>query len=144
MRFGMDFRRKYRRRCAIPTTSMGDIAFLLLIFFMVTAIFHREAGLAVDLPRAASGEPLGRQPVVSVFIDRQGRIVIDGRLVRSAQVAAVIEPRIRRDPSVIIALQADQATPYGVVSDVLEELKSVNALRVSFGNRPAPAPVRRR
>ena len=39
----------------IPTSSMGDIAFLLLIFFMVTTIFREESGLPVELPRAEAG-----------------------------------------------------------------------------------------
>ena len=48
----MDFGRSTNKGTFIPTSSMGDIAFLLLIFFMVTTIFREETGLPVELPRA--------------------------------------------------------------------------------------------
>ena len=57
----MNFGRSTGSGTFIPTSSMGDIAFLLLIFFMVTTIFREESGLPVELPRAEAGEePAGR------------------------------------------------------------------------------------
>ncbi len=143
MAIGMNFRRKQERGSSIPTASTGDIAFLLLIFFMVTTIFRKETGLPVDLPRAEAGEKVKQEQVLNVFINRKGLISIDDRLIRVTDVSKVIGQRISGDPTLVIAFKADTATPYQDVSDVMEELKAVNALRVSFNNKPESSPGRK-
>ena len=132
----LDFQRKHPRRAAIPTTCMGDIAFLLLIFFMVSSVFVKERGLVVDLPRAEGGEAVRPEGVASVYIDRSGRISIDDRLVAPREVSALIGRKLAADPGLVVALKADRRTPCGVVSGVMEELKAVNALRVLFSAAP--------
>ena len=55
----LDFDRTPARNRASRPSSMGDIVFLLLIFFMVTTVFRKETGLPVELPRAEAGEEAG-------------------------------------------------------------------------------------
>ncbi len=130
----MDFNRNTKKETFIPTSSMGDIAFLLLIFFMVTTIFREENGLPVELPRAEAGEEVNRELVSNIYINRQGQISIDDRLVQVKFVSDLIGQKIQDNPQLVVAFKTDTYTDYGVVSDVMEELKEVNAVRVFFNN----------
>jgi biopolymer transport protein ExbD len=125
----MDFGRNTKKDTFIPTSSMGDIAFLLLIFFMVTTIFREETGLPVELPRAVN-----RELVSNIYVNRVGQISIDDRLVQVKHVRDIIGTKISDNPQLIVAFKTDNYTDYGVVSDVMEELKEVNAVRVFFNN----------
>jgi biopolymer transport protein ExbD len=130
----MDFGRSTSKGTFIPTSSMGDIAFLLLIFFMVTTIFREESGLPVELPRAEAGEEVNRELVSNIYINRAGQISIDDRLVQVKHITDIIGTKISDNPQLIVAFKTDTYTDYGVVSDVMEELKEVNAVRVFFNN----------
>ncbi|MHB8078699.1 MAG: ExbD/TolR family protein [Candidatus Krumholzibacteriia bacterium] len=136
----LGLRRRHTRGNVIPTASMADIAFLLLIFFMVTAIFRQDPGLAVDLPRAEAGGKPGPEPVARISIDRDGRIAVDGRFVQVGDVAPIIGRRLAAEPALVVALRADARTPYRLVSAVMDALREVDALRVSLDARPAAGP----
>ena len=130
----MDFGRSTNKGTFIPTSSMGDIAFLLLIFFMVTTIFREESGLPVELPRAEAGEEVNRELISNIYINRIGQISIDDRLVQIKHITDIIGTQINDNPQLIVAFKTDTYTNYGIVSDVMEELKEVNAVRVFFNN----------
>jgi biopolymer transport protein ExbD len=130
----MDFNRNTKKETFIPTSSMGDIAFLLLIFFMVTTIFREETGLPVELPRAEAGEEVNRELVSNVYINRVGQISIDDRLVQVKHIRDIMAQKISENPQLIVAFKTDNYADYGTVSDVMEELKEVNAVRVFFNN----------
>ena len=130
----MDFGRNTKKSTFIPTSSMGDIAFLLLIFFMVTTIFREETGLPIELPRAEAGEEVNRELISNIYINRLGQISIDDRLVQTKHITDIMGVKISDNPQLIVAFKTDTYTDYGVVSDVMEELKEVNAVRVFFNN----------
>jgi biopolymer transport protein ExbD len=137
------FARKNRVANRIPTISMGDIAFLLLIFFMATTIFRLEQGLQIVLPSAETAESPRREHVARIWIDREGRVSIDDRFVATGEVEGIVKTILSDKPDAVVALNADERAPYGVVSDVIEELKEANAGRLSFtSNREEPAPRR--
>jgi len=128
----MDFGRSAKKEPQIPTSSMGDIVFLLLIFFMVTTVFRKETGLPVELPRAEAGEEAQRELVANIYIDRVGRISVDDRLVQVKHIRELFIQKAAANPLLIVAFKTDTYTPYGVVSDVMEGLKEANAVRVLF------------
>ena len=130
----MDLGRSTAKGTFIPTSSMGDIAFLLLIFFMVTTIFREESGLPVELPRAEAGEEVNRELVSNIYINRVGQISIDDRLVQIKHIADIMATKVGENPQLIVAFKTDTFADYGTVSDVMEELKEVNAVRVFFNN----------
>ncbi len=130
----MEFKRSTKKETFIPTASMGDIAFLLLIFFMVTTIFREETGLPVELPRAEAGEEVNRELISNIYINRQGLISVDDLIVKVDQISALMARKLEENPMMIVAFKTDTYAQYGVVSDVMEELKEVNATRVFFNN----------
>jgi len=130
----MDFGRSARKDPVIPTSSMGDIVFLLLIFFMVTTVFRKETGLPVELPRAEAGEEAQRELISNIYIDRIGRISVDDRLVEPKHIYDLFLRKVNENPLLIVSFKTDTQTPYEVVSDVMEGLKEANAVRVLFSN----------
>ena len=121
-------------RSRVPTGSMADIAFLLLIFFMVTTIFREETGLPVELPRAEAGEEINRELLSNIYINRQGLISIDDLIVKVDFVGDIMARKLSENPMMVVAFKTDNYAQYKVVSDVMEELKEVNATRVYFNN----------
>ncbi|UCF78135.1 MAG: biopolymer transporter ExbD [Candidatus Eiseniibacteriota bacterium] len=124
--------RRLRIASRIPTASMGDIAMLLLIFFMSTVIFRMEAGLPVRLPRSEAGEKVPRENSARIWIDALGSVSIDDNLISLPDIEPIIADKLSRNPSLIVAFNTDTRCPYSVVSDAMEYLKNANALRVSF------------
>lgn len=111
---------------------MADIAFLLIVFFMVTTIFKLEEGLPISLPRSNAGDKIPREKIAHIWIDQEGTISIDDLVVGVGDIEPMILAKIRENPGLIIAFNTDDQTPYGVVDEAMERLKLANALRVSF------------
>jgi biopolymer transport protein ExbD len=127
------FRVSYRATARIPTASMADIAFLLLIFFLTSTIFRLESGLEVDLPRAESGLASSRQRSAHVWIDATGRIAIDDYLVEIDEVDEVLAEKLRKNGELIVSLQIDRGVPYGAVDRLMRQLKQASIRNVNFG-----------
>ena len=140
----MRFEKNQKVQNAVPTSSMADIAFLLLIFFMVTTIFKMEDGLPVPLPRGETAQKLERQKIIHIWIDGGGNISINDKLVTISQIPDIMVAVLSERPDLITAFNADDRAPYGVVSDVMDGLKEANAIRVSFTSDPKSANVPRR
>ncbi len=132
----MTFSRKSKVEGTIPTASMADIAFLLLIFFMVSTVFKQYTGLRVLLPEAEKTQKIEtRRHITHIWVTPAGGIKIDDMDVKLPLVEKVMKNKLQKDPKTIISLQADKRARYGVVSDLMEELRKADALRVSFGTR---------
>jgi len=131
----VNFERNQKTKATVPTASMGDIVFLLLIFFMVTTVFKTEDGLEVDLPRAESGNEIKRDDIRNIYVDRFGRISVDDTLVTEQRAAQLMAQSVQTNPMTIVAFQGDVDTDYAVMDRIMEELKKVNAVRVSFNNK---------
>jgi len=121
---------------AIPTGSMADIAFLLLIFFIVTTIFRIEQGLAVTLPRAEAGQKLPRQHLANIYIDTAGDVSIDDVIVRMSDVEPLLLVKLQENSQTVVGLKFDQAVPYRLVHECLEQMKRANALNTAFTVEP--------
>jgi len=129
----MRFTRKSRVGAAVPTASMADIAFLLLVFFMVSTVFIRFRGIPVSLPEAERIEKLEmRRHVTSVWVGANGGVNIDDRAVALEEVGPLIYGKLVANPRLIISIKGDGRAEFGTISDVLQELRKVEALRVNF------------
>ena len=139
----MKFSRESKIENTVPTSSMADIAFLLLIFFMVTTIFKLEDGLEISLPRAETVAKQKREQIMRVWIDAAGYISIRDKIVKVNQISDIMTNALSENPLLIVAFNADTRTPAGIVHEVMEQLKEANAIRVSFTSDPERARGRR-
>ena len=129
----MKFSRKSSVGSVIPTSSMADIAFLLLIFFMVTTVFKIYHGLDVLLPRAEATQKIEtKKHLCHIWVNTRGEVSVDDMIVQVPMVYPVVLEKMRDNPRIIVSMKADQNARYGVLSNVMEELKRAQALRVNF------------
>ena len=114
----------------INVTSLVDVAFVLLIIFMITAPIM-QGGIEVQLPRAAS-RPLESRQGLTVTIDRRGRIFVDESAMSYADFRASFHALVgRRRPSGIY-LRADRGVPYGQVAQVLAIIRTSGVANVGL------------
>ena len=121
-----------RPKTLIPTASMADIAFLLLLFFMVSTVFVREKGLKVRMPRAETIQKIPRNHSATIYVDRNGAISIDDMIVSIPDVQWVMQKKYFDDFNVIACFRTDRDASYGMMSDILNQLREAGTLRVSF------------
>ena len=129
------FKKKASTESKIPTSSMADIAFLLLVFFMVTTVLKLEEGLPIALPKAEAAQDIPREHVLHVWVDRVGKISINDMIVTISSVEGIVAQRIRANPGIIVAFYTDENAPYGIMSDIMDQLKRASAVRVSFASK---------
>jgi len=131
-------KKKEKAKPTIPTASMPDIVFMLLIFFMVSAVFKEFRGVPVILPQAKKIEKLrGKRDVGYVWIDRADRVVIDDRPVMMNEVEDLMYMK-RADPLSplrVVSLKIDQEVRMGIVTDVQEELKKADCLNINYATK---------
>lgn len=129
----MEFRRKSKVASVIPTASMADIAFLLLIFFMVSTVFAKDRGLKIVFPAAEATERLPtKRNLANVWVNAAGNISIDDKIVNTGMVAPLVSDKISNNPKLTIILKVDKNAQYDVPQRVMEELKRAQAYKVWF------------
>ena len=127
-------KRQKRPDVEIPTSSMADIAFLLLIFFLVTTTMNMDRGIGMVLPPAGSGKEVPKKNICHVWINAAGEIALEGNLMPLSALRGDIERRIAENPKLIVSLKSDRATAYEVFIDVLDELKLAGSERISIAS----------
>lgn len=126
--------RRAGRKIEIPMSSTADIAFLLILFFMVTTVFRATSlRLTITLPQARSTERiLLRKNVAYVWVDVNNKIYIDDTIVRDDMIATKIAPKVWDNPDLITILNVDETVNYGTVDVILDQLKEAKAFRITF------------
>ena len=110
----------------IPTSSMADVAFLLIIFFLVASFYSVTRGIQFSLPRndeaALTAEP---EAAVLIEIASTGALTVDSRPMRLEGVEGYIRPKLQRNPTKSVILQTSLDAPYSAMTDVFDELRKV-------------------
>jgi biopolymer transport protein ExbD len=132
----MAISRRSKVDSSIPSSAMGDIAFLLLIFFMVSTVFDTEKGLPIQEPRAEQALKVPKSGVMHVWMDSRGIVVIDDMRYEMNVVHQALQLKMAADPSLISSLKVDKDAAYHNVSDLMIELRTARSLRVNFSTRP--------
>lgn len=110
----------------IPTASMADVAFLLIIFFLVASFYSVTRGIQFSLPKhdeaALTAEP---EAAVLIEIASNGALTVDNRGMALAALRGYLQPRLERNPSKSVILQTSLDAPYQAMTDVFDELRLV-------------------
>lgn len=104
MRMRLPKRERYQIQ--MPLTSLIDIVFLLLIYFLLTTNFIAEQGIDVNLPDAEASVPQTRQEI-TVYIDSAGLVYINDQLVDFNDLFDRLKDRISQDPKQLVVVKAD-------------------------------------
>ena len=123
----------------IPTSSMADIAFLLLIFFLVTTVFEEEMGLPIDLPEAQAEEvEVSQKNIIHFLIRENGSVVVrrgestSEQIVSASEIEGIMRQEIDANPEIIAAVKTAPDAPYRHLVNVLDELQLAAAQRISL------------
>ncbi len=132
----MNFSRKTKLSSEIPTSSMPDIIFMLLIFFMVTTVLREYSGLPVNIPKAEKIEKLkGKRHTAHIWISKEGLVSINDRLFAVQDVAKIMYDKRVSDPQVIVSLKADEEAKMELISSIHEELREADALKLNYSTK---------
>ena len=132
----MKFSRKTKLSSEIPTSSMPDIIFMLLIFFMVTTVLREYSGLPVNIPKAEKIEKLkGKRHTAHIWVSKEGLVSINDRLFAVEDVAKIMYDKRVSDPQVIVSLKADEEAKMELISGIHEELREADALKLNYSTK---------
>jgi biopolymer transport protein ExbD len=118
----------------IPTASMGDIAFLIIIFFMTTSIFSREKGLKIALPEKGEEVKIKSENIITVAVSPDGKVLVGDDLnpVAIPDVREIVVRKLAENPKLAVALRVSRRAPYRVMIEVFDQLKLAKAERISL------------
>ena len=118
---------------AIPTSSMADIAFLLIIFFMLTAVFVTTRGLQFDLPEDDPNQ-LDVQPedATHIKIIGQGQYLVDKTPMTLEQMGGYIKVKMEQNPEKPVIIQTQPNVPYFVMIEVFDLLQYLQVANISI------------
>lgn len=128
----MEFKKKSKVSTEIPTASMPDIVFMLLLFFMVSTVFRQFQGLPVDLPIAKKIEKLEAKKNVANIWATATEISIDDRIVQMKDIRNIMYEKRLENPMLIVSLKFDRVANMDLVTKVHQELREADALRVNY------------
>lgn len=131
-------KKKSRVGSDVPMASTADIAFLLLIFFLVTTVFPKDKGLAIVLPETESEVQVSQKNILHLLVQPNG--IVDVKRGESTQIQQMrpneIEGLWRQEvvgnSNLIAAVKTHPDAPYRYMIDVLDALHSANAERISL------------
>lgn len=129
-------KRRATTKQEIPTTSMPDIVFMLLMFFMVATTL-REVDVLVDfkLPEAAAIEKIENKRLVSyLWVGKDKRIQVNDSIVKVDEVQPIMYNKRQSLPNIIISLRIDRGADIGFVTDIQQELRKAYCLRINYSS----------
>lgn len=125
--------KKKDRDVEIPSASLSDIVFLLLIFFLVTTSIDTEKGLDLVLPPPNSDTiEINKKNITNLLINAAGQALLDGDVVEIRDISRIIRDKIRENERLIVSVKTDKETQYDVYIHVLDQLKKAEAKRISL------------
>jgi len=129
------FNRKSGVSDEIPSSSLADIAFLLLIFFMVTTVFRTAGEQQIDWTSAEAAEKIEekRQNVLELWVLQDGSVFINDQRVAMADISSIVgKAYVDTEQRLVTSIRADTNVPYRFINQIQEELQESGAVRVNF------------
>ena len=119
----------------IPTSSMADIAFLLLIFFLVTTTIDTDKGLGIVLlPPGDMEIEIRKDNIMNCLINSQGKVLLDEEPTNIDQIHRIVGEKLRANNKLVISVKAHPKTAYNDYVRVIDQLKRADAKRISIAN----------
>jgi biopolymer transport protein ExbD len=122
----------------VPSASMADIAFLLLIFFLVTTTFPKDKGLAIVLPEEGGEVQISAQNILHIIIQPNGLVVVkrgesqQEQVVQPEAIEGIWRQDVSDNPNLIAAVKTHPEAAYRYMIDVLDALQTAGAERISL------------
>ncbi len=129
----MNIERKTQESNEISTSSLPDIIFMLLIFFMVTTVMREFEGLEVLMPRAKMIEKLESKRHTSYIWATKDQIIsVDDRLTSVEGLSGIMIGKMSKDPKLTVSLKSDAKATMKLITEIHNQLRKANALKLSY------------
>mgnify|MGYP001473711701 FL=1 len=131
----MKLNRKNKTSNEISTSSLPDIIFMLLIFFMVTTVMREFEGLDIVLPRAETIEKLeSKRHTVYVWATKEGLISVNDKIININDLSNVMFLKLSRDPKLTVSLRSDEDSRMELISEIHSQLRKAQALKLNYSS----------
>ena len=116
---------------------MADIAFLLLVFFLVTTTISMDKGISLVLPSEGNELEVNRKNIVNILMNESGKVLFDDKPTKVNAIKVMVEKKLSGNPNLIFSVQTHPRTKYQDYLKVLDQLKEAKATKISIANPPA-------
>ncbi len=125
--------RRKRQAPNVPVSSMADIAFLLIVFFMVTSVLDTDPDLPISLPDVPGGEQLNKK-IANIYLSADTNKAVYYNTMRMTLPEAIshVRAKMATTPDFKVLIHADKDLSYGEVDNAFEMLKEIGALKISL------------
>lgn len=131
----MKFSTQHKSLAVFSYSSLTDIVFLLLIFFLLSSSFVIQSGIKVQLPKSAAAEQETQRQIV-ITVTEKGLIFLNDRQVTTESLGAQLAPLIGEDRDKMVIIKADQTVSLQSAVQVMDIAKGVGALRLLIATQP--------
>jgi biopolymer transport protein ExbD len=125
-------RKRARIAAVIPTSSMADIAFLLIVFFLVTTSMSQDKGLGLTLPPSGAATRVPSRNITRVWINNLGQIAHDEEEVTLEQLGNRIKTMTGENRNLIVSIKTAPDSRYETFVDVVDEIKNAGNDKISI------------
>ena len=119
-------KRQSKREAEIPTSSMADISFLLLLFFLVTTTIDVDTGIGLVLPPPVEDTEVVKvktENLLKVLVNADGLVLLDDEVTSLDLIHEIVTEKLRANPKLIVSIKVDRETPYRSYIKALDEIK---------------------
>jgi biopolymer transport protein ExbD len=120
---------KPKKKVSLNLTSLIDVLFILIIFFVVSSTFLEQPGIKLNLPEAATSETHAVQKVV-LYIDKEENIFLNDDPIDQQQVAEKVEQLISAQTDKSLVLKADDKVTHGLVIRIMDALRKKGIYKI--------------
>ena len=128
---------KRRELQEINSSSMADIAFLLLVFFLVTTTISMDKGIGLVLPSEGNEMEVNRKNIINILVNESGKVLLDDKPITIKNIQSNAERKISQNSNVIFSVQTHPRTKFQIYIKVLDQLKAAKAQKISIANPPS-------
>ena len=131
----MQLQTRPRRKAFINITSLIDVIFMLLLFFMITSTFLEQPGIKLELP-AAKASSTGEAQEYVLTIDKKGGLFLNRRALSLSGLEDEIRKALPQMKDASLVLKADQDISHGLVVRVMDMAKRGGVKKLIIGTKP--------
>ena len=121
----------------INSSSMADIAFLLLVFFLVTTTISMDKGISLILPSEGNELEVNKKNIVNILVNESGKVLLDDKPTQIKSIQGIAERKIASNSNIIFSVQTHPRTKFQIYIKVLDQLKAAKASKISIANPPS-------
>lgn len=126
--------KRKRKVDEVNSSSMADIAFLLLVFFLVTTTISMDKGINIILPAEGSNKDVNTEDIINVVLAADGSIVFDEKIKKIHEIKGLVENEIRKNKNMIFSIKTSTRADYQDYVALLDEFKKAKAKKISIAN----------